>query len=103
MHIDMGLSEPLKGALQLHKGLQAIYIQCNPASHKLAFTYELLVFTCALNKFPAQQVLWAALKMAHFSFLWTGEFMVDQEIFDPTWHLCVQDITPSLITQAELQ
>ena len=29
--------------------------------------------------------------------------MVDQEIFDPTWHLCVQDVTPSLTAQAELQ
>ena len=29
--------------------------------------------------------------------------MVDQEIFDPTWHLCVQDVTPSLTSQAELQ
>ena len=29
--------------------------------------------------------------------------MVDQEIFNPTQHLCVQDITPSLTAQAELQ
>ena len=41
--------------------------------------------------------------MAHFGFLWTGEFMVDQEIFDPTRHLCVQDVTPSFTTQAELE
>ena len=41
--------------------------------------------------------------MAHFGFLWMGNFMVDQEIFDPTVHLCVQDVTPSLTAQAELQ
>ena len=41
--------------------------------------------------------------MAHFGFLWMGKFVVDQEIFDPTWHLCVQDVTPSLTAQAELQ
>ena len=40
-----GPIRPLKGALQLHKGLWAIHIQSNPASHKLAFTYELLVLT----------------------------------------------------------
>ena len=41
--------------------------------------------------------------MTHFGLLQTGEFMVDQEIFDPTWHLCIQDVTSSLTTQAELQ
>ena len=41
--------------------------------------------------------------MAHFSFPWMGKLMVDQEIFDPTWHLCVQDVTPSLTAHAELQ
>ena len=45
LHIDMGLSDPLKGALLLHKGLWAIHIQSNPVSHKFAFTYELLVLT----------------------------------------------------------
>ena len=80
-----------------------MHIQSNPASHKLAFTYELLVLTCSLHKFPAQLVLWASLTMAHFGFLQMGEFMVDQDIFNPTWHLCVQDITPSFTAQAELQ
>ena len=103
LHIDMGLSDQLKGALWLHKGLQAIHMQSNPASCKLALTYELLVLTHPPHKFPAQLVLWAALTMAHFSFLQMGEFMVDQESFDPTWHLCIQDITPSLTVQAELQ
>ena len=41
--------------------------------------------------------------MAHFGFLWMGKFMVDQEIFNPTWHLCAQDVTPSLTVQAEVQ
>ena len=50
LHIDMGLSDLLKDTLQLHKGLQAIHIQSNPASHNLAFTYELLV----LNPYPTQ-------------------------------------------------
>ena len=54
LHFDMSLSDPLKGALQLHKGLQAIHIQSNPASCKLAFTYELLVLTCPLHKFPVE-------------------------------------------------
>ena len=99
----MDQSDPLRGALQLYKGLWAIHIQSNPASHKLDFTYELLVLSCPLHTFPTQQVLWAALTMAHFSFLQMGKFIVDQEIFDPTWHLCVQDVTPSLTAQAELQ
>ena len=41
--------------------------------------------------------------MAHFAFLWTGKFMVDEEIFNPAQHLCVQDVTPNLTAQAELQ
>ena len=83
LHIDMGLSDPLKGALWLHKGLLAIHIQSNPASHKLAFTYKLLVLTHPLHKFPAQLVLWAALIMAHFCFFQMGEFMVDQKNLQP--------------------
>ena len=96
LHNDMGLSDPPKGTLWLHNGLWAIHIQSNLASCKLAFTYKLLVLTHPLHKFPAQLVLWAALTMVHFSFLQMGKFKVDQEIFDPTQHLCVQDITPSL-------
>ena len=80
LHIDMGLSDPLKDVLQLHKGLWAIHIQSNPAAHKLVFTYKLMVFAHPLHKFPTHQALWAALTMAHFSFLWMGEFTVDQEI-----------------------
>ena len=38
LHISMGLSDPLKGALQLHKCVWAIHIQSHPESHKLAFT-----------------------------------------------------------------
>ena len=38
-----------------------------------------------------------------FSFLQMGLFRVDQEIFDPTRHLCVQDVTTSFTAQAELQ
>ena len=48
LHINMGLSDPLEGTHWLHKGLQATHIQSNPASHKLAFTYEMLVLTCSL-------------------------------------------------------
>ena len=103
LHINMGLMDPLKGALQLHKCLWAIHIQSNPESHKLAFTYDLLVLACPLHQFPAQQVLWAALTMAHFRLLWTGEFIVDQECFDPTCHLCVQDVSHSITTQSTLQ
>ena len=102
LHIDMGLSDPLKGALQLHKCLWAIHIQSNLESHKLAFMYNLLVLAHPLLKFPAQQVLWAALTMAHFNLLWTDKFAVDQECFNPTWHLCIQDMTPNLTTQSEL-
>ena len=29
--------------------------------------------------------------------------MVDQETFDPAWHLCVQDVTPYLTAQGEFQ
>ena len=103
LHIDMGLWDPLKGALWLHKGLWAIHTQSNPVSHKLAFTYELLVLAQPLHRFPTQWVLWASLTMAHFGFLWTGEFMVDQELFNPAWHLCVQDVTPHLTAPGELQ
>ena len=101
LHIDLGLSDPLKG-IPAEKGLWAIHIQSNPVSHKLAFTYELQVLTRPLHKFPAR-VLWAALIMAHFGFLQTGKFTVDQETFDPAWHLCVQDVTPHLTVQEELQ
>ena len=86
LHINMGLSDPLKGTLWLHKCLQPIHIQSNPESHKLAFKFNLLVLAQALHQFPAQKVLWAALTMAHFGLLWTGKFTVDQEHFDPTWH-----------------
>ena len=41
--------------------------------------------------------------MAHFGFLQMGEFTVDHGSFDPTWHLCIQDVTPSLTTQAEIR
>ena len=41
--------------------------------------------------------------MAHFGFLLMGEFMVDQEIFDPAQHLCLQDVTPSFTAQGKLQ
>ena len=84
LHIDMGLSDQLKGTLYLHKCLWAIHIQSNPESCKLALMYNLLVPAWPLHQFPAQQVLWATLTMAHFSLLWTGEFTVDQKCFDPT-------------------
>ena len=103
LHINMGLSDPLKGILQLHKCLQAIHIQSKPASRKLAFMYKLLTLVHPLHRFPMQQVLWATLTMAHFSFLWMAKFTVDHESFNSTWHLCVQDVTPSLTTQAEIQ
>ena len=80
----MDLSDMLKGALCLHKCLWAIHIQSHPESRKLAFTYDLLVLAWPLHQLPAQQVLWAALTMAHFGLLWTGEFTVDQECFDLT-------------------
>ena len=79
LHIDMGLSDPLKGTLWLHKCLWAIHIQSNLEAQKLAFTYNLLVLAQPLHQFPAQKVLWATLTMAHFGVLWTGKFMVDQE------------------------
>ena len=66
LHINMGLPDPLKGALRLQKCLRAIHIQSNPESHKLAFTYNLLVLAQPLHQFLAQQVLWAAMTMAHF-------------------------------------
>ena len=66
LHIDMGLSEPLRGTLWLHKFLWAIQIQSNPESHKLAFTYNLLILAQPLHQFPAQKVLWATLTMASF-------------------------------------
>ena len=43
LHIDMGLSDPLKGPLRVQKCLRAIHIQSNTESHKLAITYDLLV------------------------------------------------------------
>ena len=103
LHIDMGLPDPLKGALWLHKCLWAIHIQSNPEFHKLAFMYDLLVLAHPLHHFAAQQVLWAALTMANFRLLWTGEFTVGQECFDPTCHLCVQDILYNITTQWILQ
>ena len=103
LHIGVGLPDPLKGALKLQKCLRAIHIQSNPESHKLAFTYNLLVLAQPLHQFPAQQVFWAALTMAHFSLLHIGEFTVDQKQFDPTHHLCIQDVTPNLTTQSELR
>ena len=56
-----------------------------------------------LHQFPAQQVLWAALTMAHFGLLWTGEFTVDQECFKPTHHLCIQDVLHTITIQSTLQ
>ena len=103
LHINMGLPDPLKGAVRLQKCLRAIHIQSNPGSHKLAFTYDLLVLAQPLHQFLAQKVLWAALTMARFSLLHTGEFMVDQEQFNPTHHLCIWDIRPSLTTQLKLR
>ena len=41
--------------------------------------------------------------MAHFGLLWIGKFTVDQKCFNPTWHLCIQDVTPGLTAQSELQ
>ena len=103
LHIDMGLPDPLKGALQLHKCLWAIHIQSNPESHKLAFMYNLLVLACPLHQFHAQQVLWVALTMAHSGLLQTAEFTVSQECFDPTCHLCIQDMSHNITTQSTLQ
>ena len=103
LHINMGLPDPLKGTLRLNKCLSAIHIQSNPESHKLALTYDLLVLALPLHQFLAQQVLWAALTMAHFSLFQTGEFTVDKEQFNPTHHLCIQHVTPSLTTQLELR
>ena len=102
LHMDMGLVDPPTGALWLHKCLWAIHVQSNPESHKLAFTYDLLVWAWPLHQFPAQQVLWAALTMAHFGLLQTGEFTVDQECFDPACHLCVQDVTHNITAQSKL-
>ena len=102
LHINMGLSDHLKGAVWLHKGIWVIHIQSNPAACKLAFTYKLLVLAHPLHMFHTQQALLATLTLAHFTFLKMGKFTVDQQIFDPTWHLCVQDMTASLTTQAEL-
>ena len=44
----------------------------------------------------------ALLRMAHFGFLHAGKFTVDQEPFNPAWHLCVQDVTPHFNTPEEL-
>ena len=99
----MGLSDLLKGMLCLHKCLRAIHLQSHPESHNLAFMYDLLVLAWPLHQLPVQQVLWAALTMAHFSLLQTGKFIVDQEHFDLTPHLCVKDMMPSLSAQSELQ
>ena len=41
--------------------------------------------------------------MAHFGLLHAGEFTVDQEQFNPTCHLCIQNVTPSLTAQSELR
>ena len=89
-------------SLCMYKCIWAIHIQSNPESGKLAFMYDLLVLAQPLHKFPRQQVLWTALTMVHFSLLQTGEFMVDQECFDPTGYLCIQNMTPSLSAQSEL-
>ena len=78
LHFNMGLLDPLKGALGLQKCLRTIHIQSNPESCKLAFTYGLLVLAWPLPQFPTQQVLWAALTIAHFGLLHTGEFTMDQ-------------------------
>ena len=40
--------------------------QSHTESHKLAFTYDLLVLAQPLHQLPAQQVFWAALTIAHF-------------------------------------
>ena len=92
-----------KGPQDYTKCLRAIHIQSNQESHKMAFTYDLLVLAGPLHQFSAQQVLWAALTMAHFSLLHTGEFTVDQEQFNPTHHLCIQEVTPILTAQSELR
>ena len=67
LHIDMGLPDPLKSALQLQICLWAIHIQSNPESHRLAFTYDLLLLAQLLHQFPVQQVLWASLTMTLIS------------------------------------
>ena len=103
LHIDMGMLDPLKGALWLHKCLWALHIQSNPESHKLAFMHDLLVLAQSLHQFPAQQALCAALNMAHFGPLQTGEFTVDQGCFDPNCHMCVQDVSHNITTQSTLQ
>ena len=103
LHIDMGSLDPLKGDLRLQKHLRAIHIQSIPESHKLSFTYNLLVLARPLHQFLVQQVLLATLTMAHFGLLHIGEFTVDQEQFDTTCHLYIQDVTPSLMAQSELR
>ena len=98
----MGLSDPFKAALQLNECLWAIHIQCNPESCKLAFAYDLLVLVQSLHQFSVHKVLWATLTMVHFGLLQADKFMVDQEDFDPTQHLCVWDMTPNFTTESEL-
>ena len=102
LHIDMGLSDPLKGTLCLHKCLLAIHMESNPEYHKLAFTYDLLVLAQPLHKFSCTASVMGCLDYGPFGLLWTGKFMGDQECFDPMQHLCIQDMMPSLSAQSEL-
>ena len=98
----MGLLDPLKGALWLHKCLWAMHIQSYPES-QAGLHVQPAGTGLPLHQFSAQQVLWTALTMAHFWLLQTGEFTVDQECFNPTCHLCVQDVLHNITTQSTLQ
>ena len=89
LHINMGLSDPLKGDLHLHKCLQAIHIQSNPESRKLAFMYDLLVLSLASTQVSSTASLMGCLNHGPLLVcLQTGKFTVDQECFDQMHDTC---------------
>ena len=83
----MGLSDPLKGTLWLHKCLKDIHIQSNPASCKLAFMYK----PAHTGPSPAQVPHTASI-MGHPDHgpLW---FPLDGQIYSGSWKASTQHST----------
>lgn len=109
MHIARGYKDPLKGALQLELVLRGAKRQ-KPRSQDSRLpitTWILLKIKKVLQRDPHNWdniMLWAAVTMAFFAFLRSGELTVDSlDSFDPEWHLTPRDIavddvnSPSLL------
>lgn len=107
LHVSNGYGDPLIGKLQLDLLLRGVQRK-KPSSQdkRLPITPMILekIYE-VLNRDPSDyenKLLWAACCIGFFGFLRSGEFTSQSDMFDPTWHLSIQDIAVDSTTNPSL-